>query len=194
MRKLTLITLLFIVLVLLSSCKDKVPQLSSEEVQTYKKIGDNTVQTAFSTLLGQVKGQLKKGGVDEAIPYCKENASSIMKVISKEYHVKIKRTTNKLRNPDNHPNARESEILNQYLKLSDQMKEPTTIVERGEDGKIHYYAPIKIQKKCLLCHGEQGTSLNQVADSIIKKLYPKDMATGYKEGDLRGIWSITFEK
>jgi len=31
-------------------------------------------------------------------------------------------------------------------------------------------------------------------DSIIKKLYPFDIATGYSEGDLRGIWSITFLK
>jgi hypothetical protein len=59
-------------------------------------------------------------------------------------------------------------------------------------GDRHFYAPIIVQKKCLTCHGEVGVDVTKKSDSIIESYYPKDLATGFKEGDLRGIWSITF--
>jgi len=34
--------------------------------------------------------------------------------------------------------------------------------------------------------------VSKPTDSLIKTLYPNDLATGYKVGDLRGIWSIQF--
>jgi len=30
-------------------------------------------------------------------------------------------------------------------------------------------------------------------DSILKSYYPEDQATGFKEGELRGMWKITFK-
>ena len=60
-------------------------------------------------------------------------------------------------------------------------------------GGPHFYAPIFLQQKCLACHGEIGKNVNAETDSIIKSIYPYDAATGFKEGDLRGIWSIAFE-
>jgi hypothetical protein len=29
--------------------------------------------------------------------------------------------------------------------------------------------------------------------TAIRKLYPEDRATGYKTGDLRGAWAVTFD-
>ena len=194
MKKYTYITFFSILLSTIISCKQKDNSLSAEESSTYAKIGQNVIKTTASTMVGQVKGQMKKGGVKEAVPYCNKNASSILKAISKDYHVIIKRTTNKLRNPDNHPDSRESEILNRFLKLKEEHKHIEPVTERGNDGKIHHYAPIFIQKKCLTCHGQKGKELTEQTDSIIRSFYPEDQATGYQEGDLRGIWSITFLK
>jgi hypothetical protein len=44
---------------------------------------------------------------------------------------------------------------------------------------------------CLQCHGKQVEP--EVAKQILK-LYPKDLALGYSENEVRGIWSITFNK
>jgi hypothetical protein len=62
-----------------------------------------------------------------------------------------------------------------------------------KSGSPHFYAPILLQQKCLACHGEIGKNVTVKTDSIIKSFYPHDAATGFKEGDLRGIWSIAFE-
>ena len=47
---------------------------------------------------------------------------------------------------------------------------------------------------CLKCHGKIGETLNEDDYTIIKKIYPDDKAIGYDNENLRGIWSIQFEK
>ena len=66
-------------------------------------------------------------------------------------------------------------------------------VEIDKSGNPHFYAPILLQQKCLTCHGIIGEDITFKTDSIIKSIYQNDVATGFKEGDLRGIWSITFQ-
>ena len=41
---------------------------------------------------------------------------------------------------------------------------------------------------CLACHGEQ---LDSITRARIEKLYPRDQALGYKQGDIRGAFTIT---
>ena len=38
--------------------------------------------------------------------------------------------------------------------------------------------------------------LNRLLNTLaqIKNLYPKDLATGYSENQVRGIWGVTFNK
>ena len=50
-----------------------------------------------------------------------------------------------------------------------------------------------MQANCLVCHGTINETVTIKMDSIIKSLYPNDKAIEYSEGDLRGIWSITFK-
>ena len=71
--------------------------------------------------------------------------------------------------------------------------EITPIVEVDNNNNKHYYAPILLKANCLACHGKVDEFISVKTDSIIKSLYPDDKAVGYNEGDLRGIWSITFE-
>ena len=63
-----------------------------------------------------------------------------------------------------------------------------------ERSTVAFYAPIKVQDLCLNCHGQPGTDIKAADYDLIKKLYPEDEAVGYKSGDLRGMWSIRFEK
>ena len=50
-----------------------------------------------------------------------------------------------------------------------------------------------MQPMCLNCHGEKAVLAPGVQDAL-NKIYPDDKAVGYKEGDLRGAWHITFLK
>jgi hypothetical protein len=69
------------------------------------------------------------------------------------------------------------------------------IVMQHDDGTVGYYAPIKISiPTCLNCHGEVGKDVKAEDYKVLKSLYPNDVAVGYKEGDLRGMFSIRFSK
>lgn len=46
---------------------------------------------------------------------------------------------------------------------------------------------------CLQCHGTPENINPEVRVKTLK-LYPKDLAVGYSENQVRGIWSITFDK
>ena len=44
---------------------------------------------------------------------------------------------------------------------------------------------------CLKCHGKD---IEPNVSALILKLYPNDLAVGYDENEVRGIWSIAFDK
>ena len=137
---------------------------------------------------------MKLGGPAQAIPFCNVEAIPLTQRLSDKYEVTIKRTSDKLRNPANKPTERELKIINNYHRLISEKKEITPIVEVDSNNKKHFYAPIMMKANCLACHGKIEEFMAVKTDSIIKSLYPNDKAIGYNEGDLRGIWSITFEQ
>jgi hypothetical protein len=168
--------------------------LTQKEIQVYTEKGNLIVKKTAGELSGELMTQMKTGGIPLAISYCNTAALPLTSAMSKAEGVQIKRTSHKVRNPLNSPSENELLILRKYQQnlASGIPLEP--IVELNQKGVPHYYAPIMIDKKCLVCHGTLDQELSKAADSIIKSRYPKDLATGFKEGDLRGIWSISFSK
>lgn len=47
---------------------------------------------------------------------------------------------------------------------------------------------------CLQCHGNPNAEIKPETYTALKALYPNDKATGYDVDQVRGIWSISFEK
>ena len=182
--------ILIAVIGLISSCKQG---LTGQEKTTYITKGKEIAQATFKKMGGEVTKMMQEGGVAKAMPYCNAKAISLTQSMAKQYGVHIKRTSDKLRNTDNKADEEEAKVIEDYKALIAQSKKPHAIVTKDKKGHPHFYAPIIIQKKCLTCHGEIGKTLKRESDSIIKVLYPSDKAVGFKEGDLRGIWSITFD-
>lgn len=180
---------ILIIAVSLLSCNNS---LSTAEEQEYIEKGNNITQVAFEQLSSQLIQQMQAGGPQQAIPFCNVEAAPIVERLSKEYNVSIKRTSLKIRNSKNSPTVQEMEALKTFQKLVNSNEEIKPIIEKDAENNIHYYAPIKVQAKCLVCHGIKGETLTVKTDSILKTFYPEDMAIGYVEGDLRGIWSLTF--
>lgn len=188
MKKLIVLAL---TLTIITSCSDS---LSKKEIRQYTIKGKDIAMATQKKLGGTMLEKMKNGGVKEAVPFCNSKAIPITKEMSEKFNVSIKRTSHRLRNPDNKPTDREVLIIEDYSKQLKKKKSLLPVVEKDDQGKPHFYAPIIIQKKCLVCHGEVGTDVTKLSDSIIESYYPKDLATGFKEGDLRGIWSITFNE
>lgn len=179
----------FSTLFFLISCRS---ELSDAQKLEYAQKGKQIAQATAEKMLAEVVKNMTEGGVAQAIPYCNAHAPEITNEFSKSFDVNIKRTSHLLRNEKNTPNNRENEIIQTYLKQKKEDYQP--IVEKNKDGSVQFYAPIVLQQKCTVCHGELGITMEQATDSIVKKLYPNDKAIGFKEGDLRGIWSIQFTK
>ena len=55
---------------------------------------------------------------------------------------------------------------------------------------FHYYRKIVVTQKCLQCHGDLQT-VDLDLWRRVKDIYPWDKASGYKVGDLRGMFVAT---
>ena len=182
-------TILLFLSISFFSCSN---DLSKEEVEHYTAKGNLIVTKTAGELSGNLLSKMKEGGIPLAVEYCNIEALPLTSKISETEQVHIKRTSLKVRNSQNSPNKQEVQVINKFLSMIDRNVWPKPIVKVNQSGSPHYYAPILVDSKCLMCHGTPDQDLSKKTDSIIKTYYPKDLATGFKEGDLRGIWSISF--
>lgn len=190
------ILFLLSVTTLLFACKQTVkneeaPILTDEEKKMYLKHGSNIAGAAFVALSMNLKEALNEGGVQNAISYCNLAASPLIDSLQYQYDAEIKRTSLKIRNPENKPNSKELEQLEKYKELVESNMNLAQQVIK-DDNKIHFYAPIYTMPLCGNCHGKLGESLTIEDNELIKELYPNDQAIGYETGVWRGMWSITF--
>lgn len=150
----------------------------------------------FQGLLGgELKAAIAAGGPVNAIQVCNKKAGEIAADISQKHGWKVGRTSLKTRNTANAPDAWETKVLNDF-EARKAKGEDATKIEYSEvvkqDGKnvFRYMKAIPIPEgaPCLACHGEK---IDPAAAAKLKELYPQDKATGYKQGDLRGAFTIT---
>jgi hypothetical protein len=72
-------------------------------------------------------------------------------------------------------------------KKPDEM-EFLEVVENDGIPHLRYMKPVGVGAPCLHCH---GTDINAEVKAKIDALYPNDQATGYRQGDIRGAFSIS---
>ncbi len=104
----------------------------------------------------------------------------------------IRRTSLKVRNPNNMPDPWEEEVLKLFAQRLAEGVNPETFEFAkvvNLDGKrvFRYMKPIVMQDFCTTCHG-QGLSPD-LAEKIAEK-YPEDQAVGFNPGDFRGAFSM----
>lgn len=160
--------------------------------EIYMKKGKEIAQATFKAFKGHIKKKSHEGGLTAVVDFCHENALKLTDSMAQVYNVKIKRTSHKLRNPENAPDAMEKEILTEYLAEIKQAKKPKPVIKKDDKGNVHFYAPIFIKHDCLKCHGEPVKDIPEPIYKKIKENYPQDKAINFKTGDLRGIWDIEF--
>jgi hypothetical protein len=145
------------------------------------------------TLVGELQKAIATGGLVNAIGVCNTIAPAIAARKSAESKMTIGRTSLKLRQPGNRPDAWELAQLRSFEQRKAAGESPAAL-EVGEyaekDGKrvFRYMKAIPTGELCLGCH---GTSIAPEVAAKLKALYPQDAATGFKLGDLRGAFTIT---
>lgn len=163
------------------------------EEKTKKTYADIGLEYALGTkkILGKnLMETIQKKGNLEALSFCNIQAIPLTDSMSTKFNASIKRVSDKNRNPNNKANTEELKYIAQFKKELVAKKEIKPVVIEKEN-KVQFYYPIETNTMCLQCHGKQ---IKPEVSKQIMKLYPKDLAIGYSENEVRGIWSITFDK
>ncbi len=143
-------------------------------------------------LKGELVGAMKADGPLKAIEVCNVAAPAIAADASANGW-SVGRTSLKTRNPKNAPDAWEKRVLDEFdaekSKGADATKlERFEVVEDNGVPTFHYMKAIPAAAPCLTCHGE---AIKEPVKAKLAELYPDDRATGYKEGDIRGAFTLS---
>ncbi|MFN3386738.1 MAG: DUF3365 domain-containing protein [Candidatus Thermochlorobacter sp.] len=174
----------------------QVQSLSASDSAKYLELGDDLVSTTKQKISTTLVEAMEKGGVKYAAQFCNLAAYPIVDSLSTVHNARIRRVSDKPRNPKDAMDDEEQKV---FAMFAAQLQQPDAeikpILMQHRDGSVGYYTPIKISMPtCLKCHGEVGKDVKPEDYAEIKKLYPNDNAVGYKQGDLRGMFSIRFAK
>lgn len=151
------------------------------------------LQYALETkqLLGQnLMGAIQKEGTQHALQFCNIEAIPLTQQMEEKYGAAIKRVSDKHRNPENTANEEERYYITHFKKEIEKGNDPQPVV-LPVGNKTRFYYPIVTNSMCLQCHGKPEKLDPKVLEKI-KFLYPEDLAVGYEENEVRGIWSILF--
>ena len=179
----------FVLMLLLTTVTS--PPAPPEAVQDCR---DATARLA-SGLMAELTKAMSDGGAAAALTVCRDKAPAIAASVSKDKGLTVRRTALKVRNPENRPDAWETEILKEFERRLAAGEDPAKVEHAARvevDGKpvVRFMKAIPMKEFCLQCHGDPAGMRPEVKASVAQ-LYPDDAAVGFKAGELRGAFSVT---
>lgn len=155
--------------------------------------GKKIAAAAFAKLSEELAKALADGSPSHALPFCHVNVPKIMAEVSEQQVASVQRLTHKPRNPKNRVSEAEQKIIDGFATARTAGETPKPVLLTDPAGRKVFYSPIYVtMATCLQCHGEPGKDISEANLKLIRSLFPEDLATGFKLGDLRGMWKITF--
>jgi hypothetical protein len=131
----------------------------------------------FERLMARLSEVVQADGPAAAVEICHQEAPRIAHDVATTTGVKIGRTSDKLRNPNNRPPSWAIEIV--------ANKPDSPIFVAADNGRFGAILPVRLKSLCLTCHGTPDKIPDPVRDALHAR-YPDDRAIGYAEDDLRG--------
>lgn len=178
----------------LSGQQPKSPPPEADAIPEQEIANSRAVTQKFAdTLQSALQQALESGGPVNGIAVCREKAGQIATELSEQTNMIVGRTSLKLRNPNNAPDNWEEAVLRQFdARLADgeavDKLEFFAVIDDDQGQKtFRYMKAIPTASRCLNCHGE---TVNADVEAKLKELYPDDKARGYKEGELRGAFTL----
>lgn len=150
-------------------------------------------QQFMQMLKSALRQAMETGGPVTAIEVCNKEAPVIAEKLSTQKQWAIARTSLKVRNPANAPDDWERKVLAEFEKRQAQGEDPKAmeyyqVVKNDGEPVFRYMKAIPTAELCLTCHGER---ISPQISAKLNELYPKDQATGFRTGDIRGAFTIT---
>ncbi len=161
-----------------------------------RAIGERAINRIAITLVNEVSVAVTKSGAEKAIDVCHLKALPLTgEIIAGMPRITgIKRTSLRLRNPANAPDAAEQLALKRVEKNIESGVLPKVLVQEidlpGGKSEWRVYRPVGVAQQCVTCHGPED-SLTPGLQTRLKERYPSDQATGYAMGQWRGLIRVT---
>lgn len=150
------------------------------------------IQTLGARLLGELGAAMRDGGPVAAVGVCQTRAPVISAAVGDEAGWQVGRTSERVRNPANAPDAWEAAVLKQFAERKAAGESLASmryaeVVQIDGQKTYRYMQAIPVGAPCLACH---GSDLTPELVQAIDKAYPADQARGYAVGDLRGAFTL----
>ncbi|GGP42180.1 hypothetical protein GCM10009347_07390 [Shewanella algicola] len=164
---------------------------SLSEQQQLELEANQKISEFSQALKGQLQAAIKQGGLPAGVSVCQSVAPSIAAQNSTDGWM-LKRTSLKVRNSNNSPDAWELAQLNYFEQIKAASDPQTPIVTseyvaKGDTTTFRYMKAIPTQELCLGCH---GSNITPELSTLIKQAYPDDKAINFELGDIRGAFSL----
>lgn len=143
-------------------------------------------------LRGLLGRELAQGGFAGAVRVCSEVALKSTREFSQKKGRYVRRVSLRNRNPENAPDEFERRMLEEFLRRQREgtlASEYSEIVSAAGRDTLVYFKPVLMAPVCLSCHGPAGAIPPEVR-KILAERYPRDTATGYASGEVRGAIAV----
>lgn len=160
--------------------------------------GKATAETLVRTLTAEMGAALGRGGPAAAVEFCQISAQGLTAGVAaggEPTVIGVKRTSLKVRNPANAPDAAESAALERVrASIARGEPPPELLLQRveppGAPDEIRFYRPLKVAATCLACHGDPAAFPAELRETLARR-YPRDAATGYQLDGWRGLLRVS---
>lgn len=153
-----------------------------------------TITTITDSLItARLEFMIQEYGITHAIEQYDPIVQPILDSISNANNAEIKRISHKARNME--LGEIEKELLEAYQYNNNKKPKVTDNVQIIDDNLLLYSKPIIINNPlCLNCHGIIGYDITDFDKKMFRSLNTNDTITGYKRGDLIGMWSVWLKR
>lgn len=145
-----------------------------------------------TALKARLMAAMAEGGPAHAVTVCRDEAPQIAARLSASSCWTVRRVGTRVRNAatgtaDAWEQAQLADMAAQLDAGTPASRLARTAVVAGRE---RYAAPILATGPCLVCHGDPATQQPAMAEALARD-YPQDQATGYRDGALRGAFSLS---
>jgi hypothetical protein len=172
-------------LIVLNGCQSRATAPTTAQVEQGQALSARFVATLQPTL----QAAMQNGGPVNGVEVCAVQAPRIAADLSEESGWEINRVSLRARNQSSAiPDSWETKVLTEFDRRQ-LGGEPVTQLNAAEivDGEFRYMQAQAAGPLCLTCH---GTEISNEVQSVLRRHYPQDMATGYTAGQIRGAISL----
>jgi len=178
---------------IVAGCGPQPHQPAQPHVEDLARQSQELADRFQKTLQTELQAAMASSGPAGAIDVCADRAPAIAQALSEESGAVVRRTAFRHRNPAGAPDEAEAAIMSQWLTqpfaADGQPRQAQVIGQSREGPTLLWMRAIPTGKQCLACHGPAGSIAPDVQAAISAR-YPRDRATGFAEGELRGALSI----